>query len=94
MLPKMRYTKLADQKGFKLSIDMFNNGFIHRVKFEVSRPYAEMLQDSKGYIPFYDENEDYIESDNDCEEVIGKRQAEDDEMDEEIVDFIEKRIKK
>jgi hypothetical protein len=76
MLPKMRYAKLAENRGYKLSIDMFKNGFIHRVKVGVSRPYAEMLEGREDYLPFYDEDEAYIESDSDFEEVGGKRKEE------------------
>ena len=64
---------------------MFKNGFIHRVKVRVSRPYAEMIEGREDYVPFFDEDEAYIESDSDFEDVVGKRilkEEEREEMDE------------
>jgi hypothetical protein len=44
---------------------MFKNGFIHRMKTNLTRPYAVERANGKIDEPFYDSNDDYIDSDDD-----------------------------
>lgn len=52
---------------------MFKNGFIHRVKTEISRPYAVDPNHETVDEPFYDSNDDYVNSDSDYDEHSRKK---------------------
>ena len=70
---------------------MFKNGFVHRVKANVSRPYAVDPNEKFSGEIFYDDSDNYVNSDSDFDDVVGKRQHTFEELNEPD-DFIKKRF--
>lgn len=73
LLPKIKYQQLSTAKGYRLSIDMFKNGFIHRIKVGVSRPVVTEPRTHSNYEEFYNSDDEYVNSDTDFDDVVGKR---------------------